>query len=96
MEFYERTTEERQVFFRRRSAVDDVREGAIFQRQHPHNFVERAEVVWIGKDRFGIPHVRFQLCYVRPDRQVHEGTRMLALTSFAERYQPSVVSTAGA
>ena len=96
MAIRERTTEERQVFFRRRSAVDEVREGAIFQRQHPHNFVERAEVLWIGKDRFGIPHVRFQLCYVRPDRQVHEGTRMLALSSFAEHYQPSAIGAARA
>ena len=49
------------MFFRRRSAVDDVREGAIFQRSHPSNFVERAEVVWIGKDHFGIPHVQMQI-----------------------------------
>ena len=84
------------MFFRRRSAVDDVREGAIFQRSHPSNFVERAEVVWIGKDHFGIPHVRFEVSYVRPDRKDHVGIRMLALASFAERYGTSVAGGASA
>jgi hypothetical protein len=96
MAIRERPTKELQVFFRRRSAVDDVREGAVFQRLHSNNFVERAEVVWIGKDSVGIPHVRFQVSYVRPDRRDHQGTRMLALASFAERYQPSIVGAAGA
>jgi hypothetical protein len=77
------------MFFWRNPTGESVREGAVYQRRHPNNFVERAEVVWVGKDPFGIPHVRYQVSYVRPDRRDHEGIRMLALSSFAERYQPS-------
>ncbi|HYM30778.1 MAG TPA: hypothetical protein VEU47_05730 [Candidatus Cybelea sp.] len=80
------------MFFKRRIPVDNVREGAVFQRNHPNNLVERAKVVWIGKDSFGIPHVRFQVSYVRPDRQELEGTKVLALSSFTERYQPSAAA----
>ena len=49
--------------------------------------VETAEVLSVGTDSYGIPHVRFSLTFQRPDRNVfNEGPRMLALKTFAERY----------
>jgi len=76
------------MFFRRRMTCDEVKEGAVYRRLHRHNLVEQAEVVWIGTDHFGIPHVRYEVSFIGPDHAEADGVRMLALQSFAERYSP--------
>ncbi len=74
--------------FRRRHKASMVTEGSLFERVHGISMVELAEVEWIGKDPFGIPHVRFSLSYIWPSRREPEGTRVLALDCFVERYRP--------
>ncbi len=92
------------MFFKRRNIAKIV-EGAFYERIHNENLVERAEVVWVGNDSFGIPHVRYRMSYRTPSREEGQGTRMLAQTIFAERYRqvidtsprqcaPQAVSTA--
>ena len=41
----------------------------------------------IADDPYGIPHVRFHVSFRRPNRNFFDGgARMLALSSFADRY----------
>ena len=64
-----------------------MRAGAVFRRVHPaNNMVETAQVVSIGEDSYGIPHVRFRLRYARPNRTFLEDSRVLALESFTRLY----------
>lgn len=76
------------AMFGRRHGTSVVTEGSLFERVHGNSMVELAEVVSIGKDPFGIPHVRFSLSCVWPSRREPEGTRVLALDCFVERYRP--------
>ena len=66
---------------------DDVREGDMFERESCGRVVERACVQRIYADRDGIPHVRYELSYRRANQIDHEGTRILALPVFVERYR---------
>jgi hypothetical protein len=79
------------MFFRRGKAIEYVRPGNIFRRVHEDNLLETAEIVSVGTDAYGIPHVRFNVTFSRPNRfSYDEGSRMLALRSFAERYRERV------
>ena len=71
--------------------MDNVQAGTSFRCVHDDNLVETAEVEAVGEDRYGIPHVRFKLIFSRANRFIfEEGTRMLALRTFAERYQEQI------
>ena len=48
---------------------------------------ERAEVLSVGNDRAGIPHVRFQLEVKRGSSTANIERRTLALTCFRDRYR---------
>ncbi len=74
------------MFFKRRKIDQQVTEGGVYERVHPTNTVEEAEVLWVGKDAAGIPHVRFRMSYLRPHGREPQGMRILALACFAERY----------
>ncbi len=78
------------LFLKRQSRNGDrdlnVHEGAIYRREWRYNLVEVARVLSVGPDAAGIPHVRFHLSYVGPDFTEEQGTRLLALTSFAALY----------
>jgi hypothetical protein len=79
------------MFFRRGKALEYVRPGNMFSRLHDNNLLEIAEITSVGTDAYGIPHVRFNVTFSRPDRYAcEEGSRMLALRSFAERYRERV------
>ena len=71
---------------REKALRENVQQGAIFRRQCSHNVVEQAEVLWIGPDPAGIPHVRYQVSYVGSDFAEEQSTRTLALASFAAMY----------
>jgi len=63
--------------------------GSVFERSHGEfNSVEVAEVIWVGDDVLGIPHVRFQFSYRYSNREEGQGVRILALKAFAERFRP--------
>ncbi|MEE9140716.1 MAG: hypothetical protein V3U18_08075 [Alphaproteobacteria bacterium] len=74
------------MFFRRHTLLKDVKAGSVYRKVHRDNIVETARVVSVGEDCFGIPHVRFKLCYERPNRMFLEDARVLALESFAQHY----------
>ena len=77
------------AMFGRRHSASMVTEGSLFERVHGSSLVELAEVEWIGNDPFGIPHVRFGVSCIWPNRSEPEGgTRVLALECFVERYRP--------
>ena len=80
-------------FFKRGSKLEYVRPGSTFQRTHRDSMVETAQVLSVGTDSYGIPHVRFQVSFRRPNRNKFDGgARMLALKSFADQYRERVSS----
>ena len=74
------------MLFKRHDPAKDVKTGAIYRRVHHDNIVETAEVLSIGEDSLGIPHVRFRVCFERPPRTFLEDARVLALESFTRQY----------
>lgn len=66
-----------------------VREGALFQRKHPHNLVETARVLSIANDQFGIPHVKYEVKFERAQERgrMFEGPRVLALSVFTDSFR---------
>lgn len=80
-------------FFKRGSNLEYVRPGSTFQRTHRDSMIETAQVLSVGTDSYGIPHVRFQVSFNRPNRNKFDGgARMLALKSFADQYRERVSS----
>lgn len=78
-------------FFKRGRNLEYVRAGSTFQRVHRDRMVEIAQVLSVGADSYGIPHVRFQVSFRRPNQsQFDGGGRMLALKSFADQYRERV------
>ena len=79
------------TLFRRDKPMDFVRPGTTFRRVHEDELVETAEVESVATDPYGIPHVKFKLIFSRSNRfSYEEGTRMLALRTFAELYKEQV------
>ncbi len=70
----------------------DVREGSVFRHTGPGNRVETAEVVHVGPDFVGIPHVRYKVmvekCRIRYTEI--EARRILNLNSFTTYFSESV------
>jgi hypothetical protein len=80
-------------FLKRGRHLDDVRAGSSFQRVHRDRMIETAQVLSVGTDTYGIPHVRFQVSFRRPNRSRFDGGgRMLALKSFADQYREHVLA----
>lgn len=73
----------------RQDVSDKVSEGALFERKHPHNLIETARVLSVGKDQFGIPHVKYEVKFERAQERgrMFEGPRVLALSVFADNFQ---------
>jgi hypothetical protein len=79
------------TLFGRNNRMDYVRPGTAFRRVHEDELVETAEVESVATDPYGIPHVKFRLIFSRSNRfSYEEGTRMLALSTFADRYREQV------
>ena len=78
-------------FLKKGTQLDCVRAGSTFQRVHRDRMVETAHVLSVGADSYGIPHVRFQVSFRRPNQSRFDGGgRMLALKSFADQYRERV------
>jgi hypothetical protein len=81
------------VFQRDHNNVEVVQAGATYRRVHQDQMEETAEVLSVAEDPYGIPHVRFQVSFRRPNRNFFDGgARMLALASFTDRYKEQVPS----
>ena len=78
---------------RRTDPAEQVQPGFTFRRIHPDHLIETAEVLSVGEDRYGIAHVQYQIRFQRTNRSVfEESQRMLALSSFADRYRERLPS----
>lgn len=79
--------------FHRGGHLENIEAGATYRRVHEDKMEETAEVLSIADDPYGIPHVRFQVSFRRPNRNFFDGgARMLALNSFTDRYTELVVN----
>ena len=79
------------MFSGRDNRICEVRPGTTFRRVHDDDLVETAEVEDVATDPYGIPHVKFKLIFSRSNRfSYEEGTRMLALSTFTDRYKEQV------
>ena len=67
--------------------------GAVFRKVRPDKFVETAKVLALTEDRFGIPHVRFDVSFESPShRRLTEGIRMLSVETFNEHFPDPVIA----
>ncbi len=81
------------AFIGRSKRMDYVKAGTTFRRVHDDELVETAEVESVAADPYGIPHVKFKVIFSRENRfSYEEGTRMLALRTFADRYKEQVTA----
>ncbi len=79
------------MLFGRDNNMEYVQPGTTFRLVHDDELVETAEVESVAADPYGIPHVKFKLIFSRSNRfSYEEGTRMLALRTFADRYKEQV------
>lgn len=77
--------------FSRSQPVEDIKPGSVFRCVHKDRMEETAKVLSINEDTYGIPHVHFLLSFRRPNRSLFDGgARMLALKSFADRYNEQI------
>lgn len=74
------------MMFKRASKDKSLTAGAVYERDRDYNLRERATILWIGKDYFGIPHVRFSL--IVPGFDDAPDLRVLSASVFQERYRP--------
>ena len=74
------------MFFREPKRIVTVKPGSIYRLARKHNMVEVAEVVSVVNDKSGIPHVRYLLRFDHRYCQPSRDSRMLSLSSFADRY----------
>ena len=79
--------------FHRGGQLENIEAGETFRRVHEDHMEETAEVLSVAYDPYGIPHVRFHVSFRRPNRNFFDGgARMLALSSFTDRYTELVVN----
>ena len=69
-----------------------IEEGALYRRNAGGSMVETAEVLEVGRDKMGIPHVRFELRVAYGGAGASSEQRTLALDTFYARYRERVFS----
>ncbi len=68
-----------------------IEEGAVFKRIVSGSMTETAEIVEVGQDRMGIPHVRFNATLLRGHYAASAAEqRTLSLESFCARFRDRV------
>lgn len=75
------------MFFWRAEKKPHIAIGLVYERNLKDNIMERAEITWLGDDRVGIPHVRFDV--IIPGIDECRDARLLAVKIFAARYAQS-------
>ena len=81
------------MFFKRGSVLEYIRVGSTFRCIHADKMVETAKVLSVGTDSFGIPHVRFQVSFRRPNQSLFDGgARLLALKSFVDHFTDRIAA----
>ena len=78
---------------RRIDRAEQVQPGVTFRVVHANHLIETAEVLSVGADRCGITHVQYQVRFQSSNRSgFDQSRRMLALSSFADRYRDRMPS----
>jgi hypothetical protein len=79
--------------FRRPSCQPlELKPGELYRRPRADHVAETATVLALCPDLVGIPHVRFNVTFDRPESGHFEGgLRMLAVPSFIETYRERIL-----
>ena len=66
--------------------------GAVFRKVRAYNLIEKATVLAVKNDSFGIPHVRFDIALESPThlRLTDGEQRLLCVQSFTEHFPEQV------
>ena len=77
------------MFMKRAGKLEFVKYGSVFHRNKSGNLIEKARVIGMGTDAFGIAHVRYEVSISRRNIPVSyfDSSRTLALSAFAEAYK---------
>ncbi len=67
-----------------------IKEGGVYRRSTMGSLTETAEVLEIGRDKMGIPHVRFALRVACGSTGAATEQRTLSLDTFYARYRERV------
>jgi hypothetical protein len=79
------------LFVMRGGALEYIKPGGIFRRTREDAVVETAEIIAVYNDPSGIPHVRFDVVFEKPDcASYREGPRVLAVEIFFEKFDERV------
>jgi hypothetical protein len=79
------------LLFQRGDCMEYVKPGSQFRRVLADRTVETAEVISVHTDQQGIPHLRYRVDFMRPNRQRYvEGPRVLSVRSFFDLYRDRV------
>ena len=78
--------------FKPERKVHDVREGSVFRHTGPGSLIATAEVMHVGPDPVGIPHVRYKVMVERSQVRFTEieARRILNLDSFTSYFSETV------
>ncbi len=78
--------------FKQGRKLPEVREGSVFRHKGPGNLVETAEVLRIGPDPMGIPHVHYRVMVESSVRRASdiETSRTLNLDTFTTYFTEAV------
>jgi len=70
----------------------DLEPGAVFQKVRADNLIEKATVLAVKHDSFGIPHVRFDVALESPNhlRLTDGEQRLLCLQAFTQHFPERV------
>ncbi len=79
-------------FFKQGRKLPEIREGSVFRHKGPGNLVETAEVLRIGPDPMGIPHVHYRFMVEHSARRPSdfETSRTLNLDTFKTYFTEAV------
>ena len=72
--------------------LPDVQPGGLYRHSDTGNVVETAQVIDVGPDTMGIPHVRYKVVVARSrEKHTHfEAVRTLNLRTFASHFSEAV------
>ena len=79
-------------FFKSERKAREVREGSVFRHTGPGNLVATAEVMHVGPDHVGIPHVHYKVIMERSRVRFTEieARRILNLDSFTSYFSETI------
>ncbi len=79
------------MFVMRNGTLEYVKPGCVFRRIRKDSMVETAEITAVYNDPSGIPHVRFDVVFEKPDcASYREGPRVLAVETFFQTFDERV------